>query len=524
MASLTLLLLPSCFAPRVPDVGIDYKPTWSARVDLKSPKTFQEYDAIIVGSGFGGLTCGALLAKEGLKVLMLEQRSEVGGFGSDVQEKDMKVLYGALDISGVQRGSVGYLLKELSLNKEYLLKKINTRRFILDGKTIDVNDAEGAFEKALVKHFPQEKDAIEAFFTDAKKAYFEVFDELSQKYGIPLSREVLVKVLDQEEFRKYPETHVHMMPWMKLSYQEQLDQYFKDETLKSVLKSFLGYVGADARKTSAFMVLVTNIGPYMILNGYFPLGGPQRFADVLKEYITARGGVVLCSHRANKVLVANGNVTGVVAEGKSFASPIVVANVNAKTLFLDLIDQRDLPAQFYQDIQDLKKGRSTLVINLLVDMDLSSYPTNVADKAKRRHFFIPTNLDPSIAQRGKSALIIMQSAQKTDFPAPESPEYAQYMQGIVSEIIKQTEDFIPNISEKIVSQYVLSPHWFETEFSMPDGAIYAYDQASAKIRPYFKSPIAGLYLSSASSAGSGIEAVVIEGIKCKHDILGWKKK
>ena len=148
-------------------------------------------------------------------------------------------------------------------------------------------------------------------------------------------------------------------------YQKQLDLYFKDETLKSVLKSFLGYVGANAGKTSAFMVLVTNIGPYMILNGYFPLGGPQYFANALKEYITTHGGDVLCDHKVDKVLVSNGKVTGVLAEGKLFQSPIVIANVNAKTLFLDLINQKDLSAKFYQDIQDLKKGRSSLVINLL---------------------------------------------------------------------------------------------------------------------------------------------------------------
>ncbi|WP_394989651.1 NAD(P)-binding protein, partial [uncultured Helicobacter sp.] len=38
----------------------------------------QNYDAIIIGSGLGGLTCGAMLAKSGKKVLVLEQHDLIG--------------------------------------------------------------------------------------------------------------------------------------------------------------------------------------------------------------------------------------------------------------------------------------------------------------------------------------------------------------------------------------------------------------------------------------------------------------
>lgn len=38
-----------------------------------------EYDVVIIGSGIGGLTCGPLLSKEGMKVLLLEQSDRIGG-------------------------------------------------------------------------------------------------------------------------------------------------------------------------------------------------------------------------------------------------------------------------------------------------------------------------------------------------------------------------------------------------------------------------------------------------------------
>ena len=62
---------------------------------------------------------------------------------------------------------------------------------------------------------------------------------------------------------------------------------------------------------------------------------------------------------------------------------------------------------------------------------------------------------------------------------------------------------------------------------MPEGALYAYafDQSIDSKRPYFKTPIRGLYLASASTfPGGGIEAVVISGIICANDICNGRSK
>lgn len=60
---------------------------------------------------------------------------------------------------------------------------------------------------------------------------------------------------------------------------------------------------------------------------------------------------------------------------------------------------------------------------------------------------------------------------------------------------------------------------------MPEGAIYAFDQSIDTKKPYFKTPIKGLYLASASTfPGSGIEARVISGMTCANDICNWEVK
>ncbi|MHC1624266.1 MAG: NAD(P)-binding protein [Candidatus Methanospirareceae archaeon] len=61
---------------------------WGVKVNPKKPKEEDEYDVIIVGSGIGGLTCGALLLKRGYKVLVLEQHYKVGGYCSSFKRGD----------------------------------------------------------------------------------------------------------------------------------------------------------------------------------------------------------------------------------------------------------------------------------------------------------------------------------------------------------------------------------------------------------------------------------------------------
>lgn len=49
-----------------------------------------KYDVIVVGAGPGGATCGALLAKSGLKVLLLEKNAKAGGKTMTVSRKGFR--------------------------------------------------------------------------------------------------------------------------------------------------------------------------------------------------------------------------------------------------------------------------------------------------------------------------------------------------------------------------------------------------------------------------------------------------
>ena len=83
------------------------EPSWSVSIDKNKIKGTDEYDIIVSGGGLGGLSAGALLAKEGYKVLVLEQAAHVGGYASRIDFDGFAAFYGAEDISGaLENGAV----------------------------------------------------------------------------------------------------------------------------------------------------------------------------------------------------------------------------------------------------------------------------------------------------------------------------------------------------------------------------------------------------------------------------------
>jgi len=494
---------------------------WSVEVNPQKPKGENEYDVIIVGSGIGGLACGALLSKRGYRVLVLEQHSQVGGYCSSFKRKGFVFNAGVEDVSGLwERGPLTYLLRELGLKKEELFVR-NTTKFIFKGREIEAKNLD-EFIKLLSEMFPNERESIHAFFREAEKAYSECYRDAV--YGAPLPAELIVKVFGEKKLLNYPREHPHFYDWMNKTYKQKLDEYFMDEDLKKLLCALLGYLGTEPEKTLASSALTACVS-YYLHGGYFPKGGAQRFADSLKCFIESHGGEVTIRHKVDKILVENGEVRGVKVGEKIFRAPVIVANANAKTTFLELVGEDNLDKKFIDYIKGLKMSPSAFMVFLGVDMDLSNYPTLIKNLDEGIDIVVNSNADPSLAPKGKSSVTILTGANYRDFPERGTEEYSRKKRRMTEELIRKAEKVIPGLSRHIIVQDAATPKTFERYTSMPEGALYSFDQSIGTKRPYFKTPIKGLYLASASTfPGGGIEAVVISGIICANDICNWQLK
>ena len=493
---------------------------WSVEVNPQKPKEENEFDVIIVGSGIGGLTCGALLSKRGYKVLVLEQHYQVGGYCSSFQRKGFVFNTGVEDVSGLwERGPVAYLLKELGLKKEDLFVR-NTTKYIFKERGIEAQSL-NEFIRLLSSMFPDEGENIQAFFDDAKKAYDECYRE-AQVYGTPLPPWLIVKVFGERKLLNYPKEHPHFYDWLNKSFKQKLDEFFKNEDLKILLCALLAYTGTKPEKTPGLSGLTACVS-YYLYGGYFTRGGAQKFAKVLKEVIKNHGGTVLVKHRVDKILIKVGKVEGVKVGNKIFKSSIVVANANAKITFLELVGEENLDKKFIEYIKGLKMSPSSFMVFLGVDMDLSNYPTLIKNLDEGYEILFNSNADPSLAPKGKGGITLITFADYYDFPERGTEEYLKKKKESAEMLIQKAEKVIPDLSKHIIVQDAATPKTLERYTSMPEGAIYSFDQLIGVKRPYFKTPIKGLYLAGASTfPGGGIEAVVMSGMICANDICNWE--
>jgi len=493
---------------------------WRVKVDPKRPKAEDEYDVIIVGSGIGGLVCGALLSKRGYKTLILEQHYQVGGYCSSFKRDGFTFNVGVSDVSGLwKKGPITYLLNELGLKPEELFVR-NRMRYIFRGEAIEAGSLD-ELVKRLSEMFPSEEENIQRFFEDARMAYDECYME-AEVYGTPLPAELIVKVFGSKKLLNYPREHPHFYDWMNKTFEEKLDEYFEDEDLKTLLCALIGYVGAEPSEVPASSAL-TAVVSYYIHGGYFPRGGAQNLAETLKRFIENHGGRVLLRCRVDEILVEDGRVRGVRAGGKVFRAPIVVANANAKTVFLELIGERHLDKEFIEYIKGLRMSPSCFAVFLGLDMDLRGYPSIIVNLDEGYYLVINSNADPTLAPKGKASVMILTGANYRDFPERGTEEYLRLKEMLAEKLIEKAEKLIPDLSKHIILMDAATPKTYERYTSMPEGAIYSFDQSIQTKRPYFKAPIKGLYLASASTfPGGGIEAVTISGIICANDICGWR--
>ncbi len=509
-------------------IYLDYrsfkKNDWRVNINKNKPKDNDEFDVIIVGSGIGGLSCGSMLAVKGYKVLVLEQSKNLGGFFASFKRKGFLFNVGVEDVSGlwVDNGTFAYLLKMTGLKKEDHFIENTERQYYANGMNITLDGKSRNIVQILSELFPEEKN-IERFFADAKLAYNEFYSN-NKEYGIPLSPELILRVFGVRKLLRFPKEKPNFYKWAIKNFRQKLDEYFTDEKLIDFVSTLTHYIDAPLEKVPGGTAIVACLSYLIYGGGYLPKNAGNSFTEALRKLIEKNGGSVLVNHKVDKINIVNGAVSGVTTNGKFFSAPVVVSNANALHTYFDLVGKEEFDKKFIDRIKNLKLSTSVFAAYLGVDMDLSKYPAIIANKDERFGFAITSNVDPSRAPKGQACISIIEKDIMAHFPERNTTAYQKKKTQKLNVLLDKIERIIPSLREHIVVQDTATPRTFERYTSMPEGAVYCFEQSSDIKRPNFKSPIKGLYLASASSGhGGGIESVVMTGIICSHDINNWGK-
>ena len=297
------------------------------------------YDAVIIGAGISGLVCGCTLAKAGMKVLIVEQHSRPGGYCTSFRRGRFLFdagphCFGSYREEGVLRKILRSL--EIDVRLKVLRSDPSDTLMTPDHCLSFWNDRERTMAD-FEASFPKSRPAIRKFF------------------------ELLLDT-DPRSFSTL----------RRLTFQQVLDEYFVDATLKSVIAlPLMGIHGLPPSLISAF-VAAKLYSEFLFDGGYAPEGGMQQLADALAVRLREYGGELRLSTGAKKIRVRADHVTGVTLNNDEFVpASTVISNCDARQTVLSLLDKTERTAAFRDEVRSMIPTTSNFIVYLGIRKDFA---------------------------------------------------------------------------------------------------------------------------------------------------------
>lgn len=526
----------------------------------------QNYDIIIIGSGLGGLSCGATLAENGKKVLVLEQHELIGGCATCFKRKGMLIDAGLheMDFGSEKTDMKHTVFKKLGLFEKITLVNLPSAWSVkvldsslnsksggadfdeVNSKTQDFLIPHKSTKEALISYFPHEKKGLEKYF---KKLHFQA--RLNYKFPFDMG------------FLEFFFAPLHTLFFLTLSAIRQrkvgdmLDKLIKDSKLKKILNINMPYYHYDAWKFNWNFHAIAQANYYH--QGVYIKGGSQSLSNALTEIIKENGGEVRARSDVKKILLADKKAVGVAfvdntnsdskAKGvqELFAEKIV-ANCDPRIVYEELLDT-DV-SKDYKTTQNFTAKTSLLSVYMVFDTNLSKkfkdmdYSTFCIDKEyfdkpfdrdsedmlavdleKRGFVFVNySKIDSGLSAREDRYFgVITALSSSEEWENLSKEEYKAKKERAKKAFEARLEAFFPGIMKHCIHSEFATPKTIERYTRAKKGVPYGWDQDLEGFfaRSRFKSKsVKNLYFASAFGfPGGGFTGALLSGYRTARKML-----
>lgn len=331
----------------------------------------RRWDYIVIGSGMGGMTAAAFLAKLGKRVLVLEQHYVPGGFTHMFKRPGYKWDVGVHAVGEVTEHSLtGRLLHALTDGdlKWASLGPVYDEFHFPDGFRIDFPDSPAQFRDNLLDAFPDEREAIDGYLHLVRAVAKSM-----KSYYLARTASARVGQLTDRLFARKAQQYLTMCT------KEVVDGLTDDERLRAIFTAQWGYYGSvPSRSSFAIQALVVK---HFAHGGYYPVGGASRIAETLLGTVEKAGGWTAIRADVERIDVIDGKAQGVVLQdGRHVHADRVISAAGVASTVSRLLPSPYREDRWAREVDRLPAGPAHVCLYLGFEGDIREAGASGANK------------------------------------------------------------------------------------------------------------------------------------------------
>ncbi|QOG03066.1 NAD(P)/FAD-dependent oxidoreductase [Flavobacterium sp. MDT1-60] len=503
----------------------------------------QEFDTIIIGSGVGGLSTAICLAREGQKVLVLEQHYVPGGWSHSFTLNKQRFSPGVHYVGLLEEGqTTNDLYRGLGIANDMVFFRMNKSAYehcLIGDKIFDLPAGVENLKKKLSSHFPYEEKNIHEYLSLVQKVNYEL--------------QLIPKLKGFWQNITVPFRTKHFGKFALFPLKKVIGWYVKDPMLKAVLNIQCGDHGLSPNR-ACFPVHCSVMNHYFD-GGFYPMGGGGGIVKAMTNGIKRHGGEIRVKQNVSKILIENKKAIGIQLEnGEKIFAKNIVSNADPSITYLNLIDKENLDKSLLKKLKKTKYSVSSLILFLTLDIDVTLYNIDSGniwmmkdenDDANFEHlmsdtidsgdsfpsvFISCTTLKDPASFNGRfhnfEIVTYVNYDHLKDYNDLEdyhNENYKKFKEKIINKLMNNLEKIIPNAKQHIIQAELGTPKTNEFYINSTKGNVYGTEKTLNQVGPFSfknKTKIENLFLCGACTLSHGVAGATYSGVAAAAAILG----
>jgi len=506
----------------------------------------EAYDAIVIGSGIGGMSAAAILAKHaGWCVLVLERHYTAGGYTHVFKRTGYEWDVG-LHYIGTVEGPDARMLPFFDYITDGQLNWASMDdvydRMIIQDKVYDFVKGKQAFIDRMKDHFPNDAGAIDT--------YINLVTRTAQSYKLYCAEKVIPSFISKtagpfmrRNFMKHAgRTTLHV-----------LEELTDNRELIGVLTGQWGDYGLPPGQSSFGIHAI--IANHYLEGASYPVGGASAIGAAIAPLIKDKGGKILVNAEVQRLLLESNSIIGVeMSDGRTIKAPVIISNTGVFNTFNNLLPESTVnnnSIDKYLQNMESSSAHISLYLGLssndveaqLNTTNLWIYPGYDHD-AQCRDFQLdpskplpvlfvsfPSAKDPTFNKRhpGHSTIDLITFMPYELFRSWEgsrwkhrSDDYEELKAQFSERMLELLYQHVPSVKGKVEHCELSTPLTTRHFMNYQRGEAYGLAHTPQRFKNRFlrpRTPIKNLFLTGQDIATCGVSGALVGGVMASSSIL-----